>query len=432
MNIFFGSGISINRNFGSQSKAAVATNPINRKQLPSKTIDLNKMPNYRYQLSFGATNIETFAKMRALTNQKNYKFQDLLKLFKELSLTAQKNVKGVVERLKKDGVTLEKYLPACAEQEKLFYQKPETVEERVNGFVEKFATGDVKRKNIVGACLSAPSLLTCDPETVEVNVNGLVEKFATGDVKRKDIVAACLNSPSLFYQNPETVDARVNSFVERFAGDGVTREAMVKACFKAPVLFCRDPESIESNINGLVKRFEEDGVTRESVMKACFKTPALFCRDPETVENNVNGLVEEFAGMGLTRGKTLETYLKMPALLGLSPATATEHIKVYMYADNNLTLEGALKKNFTYSTSLIYLKQIILPKLRIQCPEVKWKQDGLKGQIKKYFKAHPDKQVVVTAKEGEMKENFIKTIREYCKKDIGREDAILIIDKSAK
>ena len=102
MNIFFGRGVSINRNFGPQSKAAaVATNPINREQLPSKTIDLNKMPNYRYQLSFGAMNIETFAKMRTLTSQKKYDFQDLLKLFKELSLTAQKNVKGLVERLTK-------------------------------------------------------------------------------------------------------------------------------------------------------------------------------------------------------------------------------------------------------------------------------------------------------------------------------------------
>ena len=86
-----------------------------------------------------------------------------------------------------------------------------------------------------------------------------------------------------------------------------------------------------------------------------------------------------------------------------------------------------------YSTSLIYLKQILFPALKIQCPEVKWnKRSGLKGQIKKFFESNPDKQVIVSANEGEMKENFIKTIREYCKKDLGREDAILIIDKSAK
>ena len=213
----------------------------------------------------------------------------------------------------------------------------------------------------------------------------------------------------------------------------MTRETMLKACLSQPSLLTLAPETIESNVNGFVERFKGDGVTRETMVNACLSQPSLFYRDPEAIESNVNGLVERFADMGLSRGKTLETYLKSPTLLTFSPATVAEHIKAYMYADNNLGLECVLKKFLTASTSLIYLKQIIFPALKIQCPEVKWnKWSGLKGQIKKYFKAHPDKQVVVTAKEGEMKENFIKTIREYCKKDLGREDAILIIDKSAK
>ena len=97
------------------------------------------------------------------------------------------------------------------------------------------------------------------------------------------------------------------------------------------------------------------------------------------------------------------------------------------YKDNDI-MQKILGKSLAYSTSLIYLQGIVLPQLKKQNTEIaKWTQAGLKPNLQKFFLNNPDEKFTIKILDDEMSGNFVKTIKEFCKKDLGRDDMFNIV-----
>ena len=95
--------------------------------------------------------------------------------------------------------------------------------------------------------------------------------------------------------------------------------------------------------------------------------------------------------------------------------------------DKNI-MDKILHKTLTYSTSLIYLEEVILPQLKQQSKEFSnWGKNGIKPKLKEYFKNNPDKKFTIKILDDEISGNFIKVIKEYCQKDFGRDDMFNIV-----
>ena len=239
----------------------------------------------------------------------------------------------------------------------------------------------------------------------------------------------------LFNKLSDKKKQNVNGTVEKFEKEGLTSDDYLRACIKHPSLFYRLPETIENNVRGLTKRFEKEGLTSDDYIKACIKQPPLFYLSPETIENNVRELIKQFEKEGLTSDDYIKTCIKRPSLFCLSPKTVAEHINSYMFIDkNNLgykdknIIKKVLHKNIVLSTSLIYLQGIVFPQLKKQNSEIrKWSKYGLKPKLKEFFKNNSNEKFTIKIINDEMSNNFIKTIKEYCKKDFGKDDMFDII-----
>ena len=178
----------------------------------------------------------------------------------------------------------------------------------------------------------------------------------------------------------------------------------------------------------LVERFENEGLTLKDYISCCINQPSLFCRSPETLENNVRGFVKKFENDGLTIKDYIKCCVKQPQLFCMAPETIAEHIRAFMYVGKNNDvnegiMQNVLKKNLTYSTSMIYLQGIVLPQLKQQDAEIKkWGSSKTRENLQKYFEEHPDKKFTIKVIEDETSDNFTKTIKEYWQKELGRDD----------
>lgn len=91
-------------------------------------------------------------------------------------------------------------------------------------------------------------------------------------------------------------------------------------------------------------------------------------------------------------------------------------------------MRKVLGKNLGYSTSLIYLQGIVLPQLKKQSDEfAKWGTTDLKPKFKEFFEKNPDKKFTIKIMNDEMSAHFIKVIKEYCQKDLGKDDMFNIV-----
>lgn len=143
-------------------------------------------------------------------------------------------------------------------------------------------------------------------------------------------------------------------------------------------------------------------------------------------------LVKRLEDEGLKTEDYLKTCSVYPVLLALTPQNAEAKIRAYMYVDKNKIgykdkdiLKTVLeRKILTYSPSLIYLKGIILPQLKLQSSYFASCNTGagLKNKFKYYFEHNPDKKFYIKIIEDNWADSFIATMKEYCKKDLGRDD----------
>ena len=210
----------------------------------------------------------------------------------------------------------------------------------------------------------------------------------------------------------------------------------MKACIKQPSLFCQSSDTIEANVKGLVEKFKENGLSVDDYVKACIKQPSLFCQSSDTIEANVKGLVEKFKDNGLTLSIYIKSCIIQPSLFCSSPDNIAEHIRAYMYIDKNNkgfvdknTINSVVRKNLTYSTSLIYLRGIVEPQIKEQYPQIKNVEgSNIKTKLKTLYEKNPDKQFEIKILKDEMADNFIKVMQEFAEKDLKAPNAFKIIE----
>ena len=371
----------------------------NRKSIDNKSdYRFHEYPHWgNYNLTFGATNVETLSKMQTVLKTKTYKYSDLYKLYGELTDAAKKNIRGQAKLFKIFDMTFKKWLPIAI-------------------------MGNLSGKT---------------PRTIDDNFIGILTKFAKYGLKTEDYYKVCIKHPTLFCSFPDTIENNVLGLVSRFEKEGLTTEDYIKACIKKLQLFTCSPDTIEKNVRKLVSKFEKEGLTTEDYIKACVKQPSLFSSFPETVEKNVRELVSRFKKEGLTTEDYLHACIKLPPLFCQSPDTIEEHIKAYMFSfKNNLGYEDpniinkVLKRNLSFSTSLIYLQNIIKPQIIKQSKELSNLNDvGIKPTLKEYFASHPSKKFIIKVIDDEMTESFVKTMKEFCQKEYGRDDMFEFVIK---
>ena len=250
------------------------------------TTALNIYPNTYYSPRFGATNIELISKIE--TALKANKPQEIMKLFEQMSDKAQQSVKGLVEKFKNNGLTLEKYLSACIKLPTLFYNLPETIEKNIKDLVKRFEMNGLTLESYLSACLKQPSLFCSSSYTIEKNVKGLVEKFKNNGLTLEKYLSACVKQPQLFYQSPETIEKNIKTLVAKFEANGLTIDNYLSACIKWPQLFFQSSETIEKNIKALIEKFKNNGLTLEKYIPACVKQASLFYQSPETIGEHIN------------------------------------------------------------------------------------------------------------------------------------------------
>ena len=198
-------------------------------------------------------------------------------------------------------------------------------------------------------------------------------------------------------------------------------------------MFDKLSESNKGRINDFVSAFSKEGLTLENFLPCAVKAN-LFNIESDITEKNIRELVQNFEKDGLSTEKYLKTCIKQPFLFGKSAEAVTERIKAYMYVDrmNNKSeyydvMDKIMKKNLCDSTSLIYLKGIVLPQLKQQAPEFStWTNYELKPKLQEYFKNNPERKFIIMLPEDEMTSHFISVISEYCHKDFGRDNMFIM------
>ena len=176
--------LPINTRFETQAKIKFDNQTKNQTEVGSRVNKRNF--NYGYNdIAFGS-NLQPLEKMGKLTASKNYKFEDLHKLFKEMDSKAQEHVQGMINRFGNEGLTLENYLPACVKQSNLFRYNSETVEKNVRGLVEKFKNEGLDMNTYIQSCIAQPSLFCSKPETIEGNVRNVVKSFSNEGLNARD------------------------------------------------------------------------------------------------------------------------------------------------------------------------------------------------------------------------------------------------------
>lgn len=194
--------------------------------------NFTKIPcNYFSNINFTSSNVQIIDKMEKIVSSKKYSFDELEKLFKEMTQKAQDNVTGVVEKFGDEGLTVEKYIPACVIQPQLFCQSPDTIESNVRDLVKKFEKEGLTVESYLPACVKQPPLFCQSPDTIESNVRDLVKKFAKEGLTVKKYLPACFKEPSLFAYSPDTIAEHIRAYQyvdKNRNGDGNIEKALKK------------------------------------------------------------------------------------------------------------------------------------------------------------------------------------------------------------
>ena len=141
--------------------------------------------------------------------------------------------------------------------------------------------------------------------------------------------------------------------------------------------------------------------------------------------------MKKFEKEGLTTEQYLQACVKQPSLFSRSPDSIAEHIKAYMYCDFNngikIDIQRIINRCLTYSTSLIYIRNLLVPRLKLLDPEIKqWGRNALKPKLTMYLEdfvnKNPKGSITIRIRKGDMTENFILTMNEFTQKNLGRDD----------
>lgn len=272
------------------------------------------------------------------------------------------------------------------------------------------------------------------------NVYDMVQKFNKQGLTLDNYVKACIKHPQLFSRSSETIEKHIRGFVEKFEYCGLTLDNYVEACIKRPSLFSYSPETIENNVKKLVKAFKKDGMTTEKCIKACLINPQLFYHACDNIEKNTKRVVERFSKKGLDALAYFSACIKQPFLFSLSSDTIAEHIDVLRFASANNGLEIDTPEFFktslidatklTYSTKLLLIKYLIIPKMFENFDEIPIKGKAQEQKLKDYLITHPEQKYVINVSDIEAEADCVSLLKETCKKlsmeTLGRDDIFII------
>ena len=191
-----------------------------------------------------------------------------------------------------------------------------------------------------------------------------------------------------------------------------------------PEILPKDVTQLKKN---LLQLSQYCAISYDKMLTYAMNDISLFITSHKTVEQNAQKVITSFEKDGLTKKDYVYTILDQKALSSYSSDKIIEHINAYMYvAKNNHKkndIHNILCKSLTDTTSLIYLKNIILPQLKKQDQEFsKWKDANLKSKFQTYFIEHPDKQFTIKLIEDKITNSCIKTIKEFCQETFGRDN----------
>ena len=383
-----------------------------------------------YYLSFGIdADTRLIEKMK-----KTEDAEERMKLFLQMTPKARKNAEALAERFKNEGLTVSGYVKTCIKQPILFSLSPDKLEANVKNLVLRFKDEGLNTQDYIKACIKSPQLFYQSPDTLEANVRNLVLKFKDEGLNIQDYLKACIKQPSLLHQSPDTVEKNVRNLTAGFAKDGLDIQNYLKACIKCPSLFCQQPETLEANVRNLVLKFKDEGLNTQDYIKACIKQPPLFYQSPDTIEKNVRNLAAKFKNDGLDLQNYLQACIKCPSLFCQQPETIAEHIDVMRFGILNSKQQHSIKDIFnkpasyrvdlTYSSSLLMLKYLIIPKI-FEGSEIpkNLKRVYLKENFAQYLKEHPKENYTLNVKGAE---KYIELLKKAAAEISDRKDRFII------
>lgn len=238
----------------------------------------------------------------------------------------------------------------------------------------------------------------------------------------------------LFLQMTPKARKNAEALAERFKNEGLTVSGYVKTCIKQPILFSLSPDKLEANVKNLVLRFKDEGLNTQDYIKACIKQPPLFYQSPDTIEKNVRNLAAKFKNDGLDLQNYLQACIKCPSLFCQQPETIAEHIDVMRFGILNSKQQHSIKDIFnkpasyrvdlTYSSSLLMLKYLIIPKI-FEGSEIpkNLKRVYLKENFAQYLKEHPKENYTLNVKGAE---KYIELLKKAAAEISDRKDRFII------
>jgi len=388
---------------------------------------LNTNPKNYYlysSISFCAKNTDIIAQMKKeLKSKSKNKNEKILKLYTQMSQSAKNNVDGVAEKFKDNGLTKENYILACAKEPSLFRKSADSVEKHINDAVDKFKDKGITIDNYIPVCLIHPPLFYQRLETTEKHINDVVDKFKDKGLTLDNYLTICMLYPQLFSMSSDKIENNINSVVDKFKDNGLTEDDYIAACLKFPSLLYRSPETTENNINDVIDKLKDNGLTLDEYIQACNKQKSLFFRVSDSVENTVKGVVDKFKDKGLTVNDYIQVCIKNPVMFCMSPDTVSQHIDIlrfYAYNNNNdidnskfwkKTLSNYVDLN--YSSSLILIKYIIIPKMfeNSEIPK-ELKRNQLRQKLTEYLKNNPNQKYILNLKKFKTDTDINKILKE--------------------
>jgi len=257
----------------------------------------------------------------------------------------QQNIQRVVSHFAKDGLTMDTYLKAAAEQPQLFRQRPETIISNIAGVVNHFAADGLSTHDYLAAALRQPSLFARRPDSIIGHVQDVVRYFAEEGLTARDYLAATCRSPAPFSMHPNRIIGNVEAVARHFQSRGLTARRYLNAALSHPALLAQSPQTVIHNVERVLNHFASAKLSAHDYLEAACQRPSLFSQRPETLIENIECVVRHFAQDGLTTADYVKLACKRPSQFYQSPQTIIRNIEgvVRRFATDGLTNRNYLQ-----------------------------------------------------------------------------------------
>lgn len=351
------------------------------------------------------------------------------------SITLLIGVNNLCKRFNSDVFTPEKVLETMQKSNSIPVLTPENIdkiEKRVRGLADRFKDEGWTLDDCLMLALRNSSVLATDDALMERNVRGVVEKFKQYGLKTATYLSVIkTQQPSLISSSPDTIEKTVNNIYNEFKSYGVTIEMLVNSIEKNGIFLALSSKTIISKIKNMLSLMSGKNSSPEKLLKTIINNLRSCLFSKEKVQENSSKLLEQYAPEGLTKEKLANLYQKQYSLFKLSLEKIIKKIEFLKYLEKNKSLDDkkalpeaeelldkVLKKRFTNSHEtdcLIYLARK-LSKLTGETIH----QRNLKNSMQDFMQRHKDETFELTMLDDMLAKDFIETVSEYSEKTAGR------------